>query len=614
MTGRDPEGSEIEGDAAQDATLGLAPEPTVLAGCFELQEVIGGGGMATVYRAWDRARRRSCAVKVLADVLSRDEQFRIRFREEAQAARGLTHPHIVAVHDCGESGPYHYIVMEYVARGTLRELLKREGALQEATAARLASEVADALAYAHTRGVIHRDIKPQNILLTEDGAAKVADFGIARSLDTTSLTRTGFVMGSVPYLSPEQARGDPAGPGSDLYALGVVLFEMLAARVPFDGDSAVGVALKCPGEPPPDLRRIRPDISQSMAGIVTRLLAKFESDRYPSAAALAADLRRIASAGPRYRPQSPTGDSVPGVIGERTPPSSPTGSDATSQVPMGVVDTAPLPHPPDHWAGVPAAGANGEGGARTAASRPPAARPAPRGGWSRWSRGRRPAVLAILLVLATAGASVWYTVHRATLTSTAARANRGATAAATTADAGATAPSLVGRTIAAASQAAAALELRVVVAERRQDPRAAAGTVLEQDPPAGGRLSKGASLKVIVSQGTGMVPDLQGLSVTVATSRLEAVGLKLGRAIESYGLGSETAGKIMSQLQQPGTHLTPGESVDVVVSKGPMPSFPQSPGPSRQPTPPEQPAPPSQQPVPPPSQEPAPPNPQPSNP
>src|SRR5215470_10312305 len=196
VTDRHPGESGIAGNEraeAQGATSGRAPESTVVAGRFELQEVIGGGGMATVYRAWDRAHRRPCAVKVLADVLSSDEQFRLRFRQEAQAARGLTHPHIVAVYDCGESATRHYIVMEYVARGTLRELLRREGTLREATAARLGSEIADALAYAHARGVIHRDIKPQNILLTEDGAAKVADFGIARTLDTTSLTRTGFL-------------------------------------------------------------------------------------------------------------------------------------------------------------------------------------------------------------------------------------------------------------------------------------------------------------------------------------------------------------------------------------------------------------------------------------
>ena len=591
MTGRHPDDSGLQDIEAQASTLGRTQDPTVLAGCFEMQEVIGGGGMAIVHRAWDRVHRRPCAVKVLADVLSRDEQFRLRFRQEAQAARGLTHPHIVTVYDCGESGPHHYIVMEYVARGTLRELLTRQGRLQEATAAQLASEVADALAYAHARGVIHRDIKPQNILLTEDGIAKVADFGIARTLDATSLTRTGFVMGSVQYLSPEQARGDPAGPGSDLYALGVVLFEMLVGRVPFDGDSAVSIALKHLGEPPPDLRRIRPDVSQAMAAIVARLLAKFDGDRYPTAAALAVDLRRIASALSPRQPE-PSVDAAPGVTREFIP--TPAGSSATRQVPLSVVETAPLPQVLDPRAGLGPTGANSEMAAHQATRGDSVRSPAAGEGRSRWSTGVWIAVIGILLALAAAGATAWRE-HRAAVSPTAAKG-------ATVRPAMTPVPSLVGRTLAAASQAAGAVEFRVVVAGRRQDPNVAAGTILTQDPPAGGRLNKGSSLQVIVSQGTGIVPELLGLSASAAASRLEAAGLRLGRTIESYGLGAETMGKVVSQSHPAGAHLTADEPVDVVVSKGPMPSSPQGP-----PSSPQEPAAPS-------SQEPPPPSPQPSNP
>jgi eukaryotic-like serine/threonine-protein kinase len=571
VTGRHPDTSGLEESNVHRPTSGPAQEPTVLAGRYELQEVIGGGGMATVYRAWDRAQRRPCAVKVLAEGLSRDEQFRLRFRQEAQAARGLAHPHIVAVYDYGESDPHHYIVMEYVARGTLRELLKREGALQEATAARLAAEVADALAYAHERGVIHRDIKPQNILLTEDGAAKVADFGIARSVDTTSLTRTGFVMGTVQYLSPEQARGEAAGPASDLYALGVVLFEMLAGRVPFDGDSAVGIALRHLGEPPPDPKRIRPDLSESMTAIVTRLLAKFEGERYPTAAALAVDLRRVASAH-SWPPPRPTAvvEGVPGGTREFVP--APSGSSATRQAPPRMAETAQLSRIPDRRAFT-----------------------------EHRSMGFWAAGVAIFLALAAAGAGIWRSEH-----ANVARPSKGAAtqAGAASVDNGTMVPSLVGRTLEAASQTAGAVDLRVVVAERRQDPSAAAGTILAQDPPAGGRLTKGAPLKVIVSQGTGIVPELQGLSVTAAASRLEAAGLRLGRTVEGYGLGGETVGKIISQVHPAGSHLSPGESVDVIVSKGPMPSSPQ-------PSAPAPPAPQTPTPQPPTQQPPAP---EPSNP
>ncbi len=259
----------------------------LLAGRFELQSTLGRGGMATVYRAWDHVGQRPCAVKVLSELLSGDEQLRRRFRQEATAAQSLTHPCIVRVDDWGEAGSHHYIVMEYVTGGTLRDLLRRRGPLPQALALRIAVEVADALAHAHARGVVHRDIKPENLLLAEDGRIKVADFGIARTVDAAALTRTCIVMGSARYLSPEQARGRAAGPRSDLYALGVVLFEMLAGRVPFDGDSAVAIAVQHVQERPPRLQELRSDVPGPIAACVDRLLAKNVEDRYPTAGAVA---------------------------------------------------------------------------------------------------------------------------------------------------------------------------------------------------------------------------------------------------------------------------------------------------------------------------------------
>lgn len=528
-------GLDLKGPEAQGAT-------EVLAGRFELHEVIGGGGMAIVYRAWDRAQLRPCAVKVLADVLSRDEEFRLRFGQEARAAWGLTHPHIVRVYDWGESGPHHYIVMEYVAGGTLRGLLNQHGRLPETTAAQLASEVADALAYAHAHGVIHRDIKPQNILLTEDGTVKVADFGIARTLDAPTLTRTGSVMGSAQYLSPEQARGDPAGPSSDLYALGVMLFEMLAGRVPFEGDSAVSIALKHLGEPPPDLARIRPGVSKSTAAIVAQLLVKADGNRYPSASALAADLRHIACASSKHQ------QGRPGAGGILSAPA-PWSRLATERIPQPPFETALLLGASD-----PRASAPRRPGA--ASKSKTAVFPAMRGhvvradggqGPSRWAVRLRKGVAAALLTLAVMGTAVWPTAE----------------------ENGINVPPLVGRTVAAASEAAKALELHVVVAGYRQDSNVMAGTILAQDPAPGQRMNKGSSLKVILNQGSGLVPDLQGLLVSAATSRLAAAGLRLGRVIESYGMGSETTGKVIFQFQSAGTQLEPDAPVDVIVSKGP---------------------------------------------
>jgi serine/threonine-protein kinase len=438
--------------------------------------------------------------------------------------------------------------MEYVARGTLHALMNRDGGLQEATALRLACDVADALAYAHAHGVIHRDIKPQNILLTEEGIAKVADFGIARTLDASSLTRTGLVIGSARYLSPEQARGEPAGPCSDLYALGVVLFEMLAGRVPFEGDSAVAIALKHLRESPQHLARIRPSISKPTADIVGQLLTKDANNRYPSASALAADLRLIASGLSKPQGERRIGGVVPDAPREITSPLAPWTSLATEEIPQSVSETASMPR-----ASGPSTGTRPRAGVTSTSEI--AGFPAAHGGVARtggaqgpsgWA-GVRKGVVAVLLALVIAGAAVRRTAE----------------------ESGINVPPLVGRALTAASQAAEALELRIVVAGNRQDVNASAGMILAQDPPPGQRVNKGSSLKVILSQGSGVVPALQGLRVDSAKSRLAAAGLRLGQAMESYGLGSETTGKIIYQFHPPGTRLDPDGPVDVIISKGP---------------------------------------------
>lgn len=512
-------------------------EGAVLGVRFELQEALGSGGMATVYRAWDRATQRLCAIKVLSDLLSRDEEFRQRFRREAEAARGLTHPRIVAVYDYGEAGPHHYIAMEYVAGGTVRDALRHGGVFREGEALRIAAEVADALAYAHSLGVVHRDIKPHNVLLTEDGRVKVADFGIARTLDAASLTRTGTVMGSAQYLAPEQARGDHAGPASDLYALGIVLFEMLAGRVPFDGEAPVAIALKHLNEPPPDLHRIRPNLSAGAVAAVTRLLAKAEGDRYPTAAALAADLRQIASglraSTTRLSPAPvPPGEAAVPTVRLSEVPGSP-----GEAVRRG--ETAVLPQ-----ASVRDTSRLGTG---------PLVVPAR--GMDRKSAGVRMAALAAagILVVGLAAAAyrvAWSMVHAAV-------------------------PPLVGRTVAAASKVVLPLRLGVVVIGQRQDLRAGAGVILVQDPPPGRQIQKGSVIRLTVSQGSGIVPDLRGLPLSMAVKRLEAAGLRLGHtdSIYDWSWDPVVAGSIIHQFQPPGAHLAPNEPVDVLVSRGPPPSL-----------------------------------------
>ena len=252
--------------------------------------------MAQVYLAHDEVLDRDVALKILREPYAEDEEFVGRFRQEARSAAGLSHPNIVSVYDQGrsEDGAY-YMAMEYVPRGTLKDRIRRDGALAPDTAVGVALQIADALQAAHEKGVIHRDIKPQNVLVTGTGDVKVTDFGIARAASATKVTRTGHVLGTAGYMSPEQAKGETVGPGSDLYSLGVVLYEMLTGNLPYEADSALGQAMKHINEPPSSPRGANPEVPEALDALTMKLLAKNPEDRYPSAAALENDLERVRS-------------------------------------------------------------------------------------------------------------------------------------------------------------------------------------------------------------------------------------------------------------------------------------------------------------------------------
>ncbi|WP_264844660.1 Stk1 family PASTA domain-containing Ser/Thr kinase [Caldinitratiruptor microaerophilus] len=269
---------------------------TVLGGRYRVLDKVGGGGMAVVYRAQDLFLNRPVAVKVLQPQYAADEEFVRRFRREAQAAASLSHPNVVSVYDVGHQDDLHYIVMELVEGETLKHRIQTHGPLPPDEAARITVGILDALAHAHGHRIVHRDIKPHNILLTRDGRVKVTDFGIARAVSHDTVTNTGSLLGSAHYFSPEMARGWPADEKSDLYSLGVVLYEMLTGRVPFTGESPVSVALKHVQEEVRPPSALVPGIPAELETIVLRAMEKDPKDRYASAQAMRADLERFLAA------------------------------------------------------------------------------------------------------------------------------------------------------------------------------------------------------------------------------------------------------------------------------------------------------------------------------
>ncbi len=296
-SGREPEPAS----AAAVHSAAQTPGVRLLSGRYSLGEVLGYGGMAEVYRARDVRLERDVAIKILREDLARDPSFQNRFRREAQAAAALNHPMIVAVYDTGSddrhSPPLPYIVMEYVEGRTLREVLLHEGRLTQNRAIEIIIDVCAALDNSHRQSIVHRDIKPGNVMISRDGSVKVMDFGIARAVaqSTATVTQTAAVMGTAQYLSPEQARGEKVDARSDLYSAGVVLYELLTGQPPFQGDSPLAVAYQHVGEdavPPSDIER---DLSPEVDAVVMKALAKNPANRYQSAGEMSDDLGRLLS-------------------------------------------------------------------------------------------------------------------------------------------------------------------------------------------------------------------------------------------------------------------------------------------------------------------------------
>ncbi len=527
----------------------------VLNGRYRLEELIGEGGMAVVYRAYDLALNRPVAVKILRAQYGSDANFLRRFEREAQAAARLVHPNIVNVYDVGRDDGVHYIVMEYVRGQTLKHLILRHAPFRLEHAAHIVGQVAAALDYAHRQGLVHRDIKPQNILVDDQGVAKVTDFGIAKGLTDVSLTEAGVGMGTVHYVSPEQARGEAATPASDIYALGVVLYEMLTGRLPFDADNPIGLAMQHVNAPPPPPRQFNPDLPPQVEAIVLRALAKDPAQRYPSAGALAEALAhwreqpisvaRIPPAGrgtsEPTRASSARRRSARGY-GATPPPRALTRGDelgcATwligSTILIGIValvflafrmvDLSPLagepqpsPTPTDVLAGAttPAPGSVSPVPSPTRAPSPtPSATPSP-------TPSPTPEMALV--------------------------------------------PQLLGSTLEQARAAAAVGDFQLVV-EEVFDVVTPAGVVFRQDPQAGTPLPKGSEIKVTVSKGPEFVtlPNLTGQPFTEAIRKIQELGLNYERVEEP----SRDVAEGLVIRTEPSGQVRSGQTVTIYVSVG----------------------------------------------
>jgi hypothetical protein len=493
---------------------------------YELRGLAGSGGMAYVYLAHDEVLDRDVALKLLKARYAENEDLVERFRREARSAASLSHPHIVPVFDGGEAGDgTYYITMEYLPGGTLKDRIMSEGALSPQMVVEVALQIAKALQCAHERGVIHRDIKPRNILITDSGHVKVADFGIARAAEATTISDLGAVLGSAKYMSPEQAAGERVGAASDLYSLGVVLYEMLTGRVPFEVETPADVAVKHAGEPPPHPGEVNPGVPEGMDALVMRLLATDPEDRHGSAAQLIKELRRVR-------------DGLSPVVSP--------GDDAT---------TAALGTPAPSTLLAPAPGGTG-----------------PR----RRKRFLILAAFALLALLGAAGGAVGWNLLRDPGAASITEILRGTPG--EPSEGAGQKPSgpekvkvrdVVGLTEQEARERLADAGFEVEV-RRQESPGEDAGRVLQQSVPGGKRAEEGSEVLLTVGEApeVARVPDLVGLGYSEAEKELEETGLLLG-GVEEAPSETVPAGVIMKQDPSPGTTLDPDSYVYLTTSLGP---------------------------------------------
>jgi serine/threonine-protein kinase len=500
-------------------------QPRLLGGRYELDGVVGRGGMAEVYRARDIRLDRIVAIKTLRTDLARDQIFQARFRREAQSAASLNHPSIVAVYDTGEdmtSGvPVPYIVMEYVDGRTVRDLLQEGHRLLPERSLEIIDGVLRALDYSHQAGIVHRDIKPGNVMVTRNGDIKVMDFGIARAMSDAqaTMTQTAQVIGTAQYLSPEQARGERVDSRSDLYSTGCLLYELLTGRPPFTGDSPVAIAYQHVRENPVPPSRVDPDVPPWADGIVLKAMAKSPADRYQTAADMRADLQRAASGMPVAAAPPTRFDMYPQTqrMGTGTMMAG-----ATSQIPP-VEDYDYAGRDYDY------AGSGGRGGGAGGTNR-------------RWI----PWVLGVVLVIAVVGGVAYYLL-----------AGAGKTYAV---------PLVNGEPVARAQAQIQAQHLRSALVYRNSN-SVKANTVINSNPAEGNNVPANTLVTLFVSKGQApvAVPNVVGQQQDQAAATLQSKGFKVDTKTDATS--SSPAGQVISQNPSGGT-AAPGATITITVSGG----------------------------------------------
>jgi eukaryotic-like serine/threonine-protein kinase len=519
----------------------------LISGRYRLIAPLGEGGMATIWRAVDEQLDREVAVKLLRPQFSADAGFAARFKQEARSAGGLSHPNIVSVYDYGTDGAdgEQYIVMELVEGRDLSAVLHERGALSVDDAVRVAIGVAGALEVAHRKGIVHRDVKPGNILITDGGDVKVTDFGIARAVAEASMTVTGTTLGSVHYFSPEQARGDEVTGASDVYALAIVLFEMLTGRRPFEADSAAAVALKRLNEDPPTPGAIGRPVPPGLEAILMRALSRDQADRYPDAGAFAEALR-VWRRDPDAAPSSIAG------VGPAVVASTPPAGEPTVYVPPRVTrpaDRVPVLPPP----------------------RRPAAYDRPRDEGQPWWIWLL-AVLGVILL----GAIGFLAAQ---LLGGAGDPSPSPTPTAATV----TVPECEGVALTTLRGQLATLSI-TPDEDTETSEEIEEGDVIRCEPASGQQIAEGSTLRVFVSSGEEevQVPSLRGQTLAQAEATLREFDLTVGEV--TFEPSQEIPdGSVISSDPPAGNTVPAGSQVALLISSGPTPS--PSPTPSPTPTP-----------------------------